>query len=60
MNTTMNYRFSHSRSGFSILIALGTISILMIIVIGLASTYVRELALSRTSYNDIVASAGAE
>jgi hypothetical protein len=50
----------HSRSGFSILIALGTIGVLLIIVIGLASVYLRELKLSRASYDDIVASAGAE
>lgn len=40
--------------------ALGTIGILLIIVVGLASVYIRELKLSRTSYNDIIANAGAE
>lgn len=40
--------------------ALGTIGILLILVVGLANTYIREFKLSRTTYNDIIASAGAE
>lgn len=40
--------------------ALGTIGVLLIIVVGLASVYLREMKLSRTSYDDIIASAGAE
>jgi hypothetical protein len=46
--------------GFSIIIAMGTIGVLLIIVVGLASTYLRELRLTRTSYDDIVAYASAE
>ncbi len=40
--------------------ALGTISVLLIMVTGLATTYTRELKLSRSVYDEIIASAGAE
>lgn len=40
--------------------ALGSIAVLLIIVVGLASTYIREFKISRATYNDIVAAAGAE
>ena len=50
----------HSQKGFSTLMALGTISVLLIMVTGLATTYTRELKLSRSVYDEIIASAGAE
>lgn len=50
----MNHR------GFSILIAISTIGILFIVVVGLASTYIRELKLSRASYDDVLSQASAE
>ena len=50
----------NNRKWFSILIAIWTIGVLLIIVVWLASVYLREMKLSRTSYDDIVASAGAE
>lgn len=56
----MRIMYPHSQKGFSILMALGSIGVLLIIVVGLASTYIREFKLSRTTYNDIVAAAGAE
>lgn len=40
--------------------ALWTIGILLIIVIGLSSTYIREMKLSRTSYDEVLAYANAE
>jgi hypothetical protein len=40
--------------------ALGTIGILLIIVTGLATTYIREMRLSRTSYDEVLAYANAE
>lgn len=40
--------------------ALGTIAILLIIVTGLTSTYIREMKLSRTSYDEVIAYANAE
>jgi Tfp pilus assembly protein PilX len=49
-----------NNKGFSIIIAMGTIGVLLIIVVGLASTYLRELRLTRSSYDDIVAYASAE
>jgi Tfp pilus assembly protein PilX len=54
--------FSHSshQRGFSTLMALGTISVLLILVTGLATTYMRELRLSRATYDEILSSAGAE
>ncbi len=49
-----------SRKGFSILVALGTVGVLLIIVIGIASVYQREITLSRMSYEDILTDARAE
>jgi hypothetical protein len=46
--------------GFSTLMAIGTIATLLIIVVGLASTYIREMKLSRTSYDEVLAYANAE
>ncbi len=40
--------------------AIGTIATLLIIVVGLASTYIREMQLSRTSYDEVLAYANAE
>jgi len=39
---------------------LGTIGVLLILVVGLASTYIREMKLSRTSYDEVLAYANAE
>lgn len=50
----------HNNHGFSTLMALGTIGILLIVVTGLASTYIRETKLSRTSYDEVLAYANAE
>lgn len=47
-------------SGFSILMAIGTIGLLLIIVTSLAITYVRESKLSRYSYNEVLVSTAAE
>lgn len=46
--------------GFSILIVVSTIGILLIIVIGLSTTYLRELRLSRASYDDVLSYSAAE
>jgi hypothetical protein len=40
--------------------ALGTIAVLLLIVTGLASTYMREMKLSRASYDEVVALGTAE
>lgn len=40
--------------------ALGTIGVLLILVTGLATTYIRELKLSRTTYDEVIAEASAE
>jgi hypothetical protein len=40
--------------------AIGTIAVLLIIVVGLASTYIREMRLARTSYDEVLAYANAE
>jgi hypothetical protein len=40
--------------------ALGTIGVLLIIVTSLATMYLRELHLSRASYDEIIASSSAE
>lgn len=40
--------------------AIGTIAVLLIIVAGLATTYIREMKLSRTSYDEVIAYANAE
>lgn len=47
-------------SGFSILMAIGTIGVLLIIVSSLAITYMRESKLSRFSYNEVLVSTAAE
>ena len=49
-----------SQKGFSILIALGSIGVLLIIMVSLASIYINELHLSRMQYNNILAYAQAE
>ncbi|MDD2693349.1 MAG: hypothetical protein PHY14_00275 [Candidatus Gracilibacteria bacterium] len=49
-----------SRKGFSILVALGTIGVLLIIMTSLASIYINELKLSRFQYNDIISYAQAD
>ena len=54
------YHTPSSRSGFSILVALGTIGILLIIVIGVATLYVGEMRLSRAQYDSIYSYAQAE
>lgn len=51
---------SSSRKGFSILIALGSIGVLLIIVTSLASVYMNEMKLSRMQYNNVIAYAQAE
>lgn len=48
------------QAGFSTLMAIGTIAVLLIIVAGLATTYIREMKLSRTSYDEVIAYANAE
>lgn len=48
------------RRGFSILVALGTTGVLLILVIGLASLYVNEMKLSRLQYDSTLTSAQAE
>lgn len=40
--------------------ALGVIAVLLIVVTGLASTYIREMKLSRTTYDEVIAYANAE
>ena len=47
-------------SGFSILMAIGTIGVLLILVTSLAISYIRESKLSRYSYDDVIASTAAE
>lgn len=49
-----------SQKGFSILIALWTIGVLLIIMTSLASIYINELKLSRFQYNDIISYAQAD
>ncbi len=49
-----------SQKWFTILIALGTIGILLIIVTGIASIYINEMKLSRLQYNNILAYAQAD
>ena len=58
--TMSMYNTASSRSGFSILVALGTIGILLIIVIGVATLYVGEMRLSRAEYDSIYSYAQAE
>ncbi len=55
-----SHSISQSRKGFSILIALGTIWVLLILVTGLTLTYIREIQLSRTTYDEIIANMSAE
>ncbi len=49
-----------SQKWFSILMALGSIGVLLIIMVSLASIYINELKLSRMQYNNILAYAQAE
>lgn len=51
---------SSSHKGFSILLALGSIGVLLIIVTSLASIYMNEMKLSRMQYNNVIAYAQAE
>lgn len=51
--------FSQHR-GFSILMALGITAILMIVVTGLAVMYMKELKISRLSYDEVLAQTSAE
>lgn len=48
------------KKGFSILIALGTTGVLLILVIGLASLYLNEMKLSRLQYDNIFTYSQAE
>lgn len=50
----------HQTKGFSTLMVLGTIGVLLILVVWLTSTYIREMKLSRTSYDEVLAYANAE
>ncbi len=52
--------YTSSRKWFTILIALWTIGILLIIVTSLASIYINEMKLSRMQYNNILAYAQAD
>lgn len=52
--------YSRNTSWFSTLMALGTIGILLIIVVWIANLFINELRLSRISYDEVVAYAGAE
>lgn len=56
----MSYSSVASQKGFSILVALGSIGVLLIIMVSLASVYFNELKLSRMQYNNILAYAQAE
>ncbi len=49
-----------SRKGFSILVALGTTWVLLVIVLGIASVYLSEMKLSRLHYDNILTYAQAE
>lgn len=51
---------NNRHQGFSVLMAMGIITILMIMVTGVAMTYLREFRLSRFSYDEVIASAAAE
>ncbi len=62
---TQSFFYSSTRTSsrsawFSTLMALGTIAVLLLIVTGLASTYMREMKLSRASYDEVVALGTAE
>ena len=48
------------KKGFSILIALGTTGVLLILVIGLATLYINEMKLSRLQYDNIFTYSQAE
>ncbi len=52
--------FPRTHRGFSILVALGTVGVLLIIVTGLATIYINEMKLSRMQYDNIIAYAGSE
>ena len=53
-------KIKHSKSWFSILMAIGTIGVLLILVTSLAISYIRESRLSRYSYDEVIASTAAE
>lgn len=47
-------------SGSAILMAIGTIAVLLLLVSSLALTYIREYKITRFSYNDVLSSTNAE
>ncbi len=60
MKSTILPSYHPTRGGFSILMAIGTIGVLLILVTSLAISYIRESRLSRYSYDDVITSAAAE
>jgi|GEM_PF-5245333 len=50
----------HSQKGFTTLMALGMIAILLILVTGLTLSYMREIRLSRAFYDETLSSMSAE
>lgn len=57
---TISRIYQPTSRGFSILMAIGTIGVLLIVITGLATTYIREMKLSRTTYDEVIAYANAE
>lgn len=57
-----NFMHTHlySHRGFSIIMALGSIGVLMIIVVGMASVFLIDMRLSRLQYDAILSSTQAE
>lgn len=51
---------THNTSGFSLIMAIGTVAFLLVIVTSLSILYLRESRLSRYTYDDILASSNAE
>lgn len=56
----METKIKNTNWGFSTLMALATISILLIIVTGVATVFINEMKLSRTIYDDFITSVWAE
>lgn len=56
----LSSHITSSRKGFSILVALGTTWVLLVIVLGIASVYLSEMKLSRLHYDNILTYAQAE
>lgn len=54
------YTHLSSHRGFSIIMALGSIGVLMIIVVGMASVFLTDMRLSRLQYDAILSSTQAE